>query len=77
MSTNLETQKADIAIAKERARGALEITLIFEIDGQQARTELEPGETASTAFPDGFEKFVRLESDKQRWTALKDVLGFE
>lgn len=74
---NTEALKADVAIAKERAAGALDITLIFVIDGRQERTELLPNETASTAFPDGFEKFVGVESDKERWSGLSEILGFQ
>jgi hypothetical protein len=73
---NMETQKADIAIAKERARGGLEIVLRFEIDGFETMTELDQGETATTVFPGGFDRFISVESDKDRWVALSDTLDF-
>lgn len=73
---NMETMKADVEIANERARGALEITLCFQENGQNCQTELAANETASSAFPDGFDKFLDIESDKGRWSLLTDVLGF-
>jgi len=80
MSNSVEVQKADVAVAKERAQGAVIVTVFFEHRGNVEQTELDPGETVSGAFSsemEAFEKFVRVESDKEEWGSLSDVLGFE
>lgn len=77
--SSIEIQKADVAVAIERAKGAVEITVFFSNGETVEKTEILPHETVSGAFyanEQDFEKFIKIESDCRKWDSLADVLGF-